>query len=46
MENDQAEANTSPVSSLSVYTQPLSAVTTTGLTQDLVAVEKMTAGVS
>ncbi|XP_075560460.1 uncharacterized protein LOC142592732 isoform X2 [Dermacentor variabilis] len=46
MESDQAEANTSPVSSLSVYTQPLSAVTTTGLTQDLVAVEKMTAGES
>ncbi|KAL1439743.1 hypothetical protein MTO96_009601 [Rhipicephalus appendiculatus] len=46
LEGDQAEANTSPVSSLSVYTRPLNAMTTTGLTQDLVAVEKMTAGES
>lgn len=46
LEGDQAEANTSPVSSLSVYTRPLNAMTTTGLTQDLVAVEKMTTGES
>ncbi|KAL3170150.1 hypothetical protein MRX96_015204 [Rhipicephalus microplus] len=46
LEGDQAEANKSPVSSLSVYTRPLNAMTTTGLAQDLVAVEKMTAGES
>lgn len=44
LESDQAEPNSSPASSLSVYAQPLGTGTATGLAQDLVSVEKLTAG--
>lgn len=44
MESNQAEPNSSPASSLSVYAQPLGTGTATGLAQDLVSVEKLAAG--
>ncbi|KAK8770859.1 hypothetical protein V5799_025896 [Amblyomma americanum] len=46
LEGNQANTGASPASSLSVYAQPLSTMSTSGLTQDLVAVEKMTTGES